>query len=169
MTTVSFRFGCGNSTLGLKKKKDKQSPELPPQFYHEDLFLFLVWPCVILLIQMQWCIVLAACHTQKSTPGHPVRGKRPMWPVSQQLDWHTQVPRTAIIISACVYLEIIHCAYARECTWMSFVLYMLWATGDTYILTVIFQMDYIRFLFLVWCFQSEAIHLLLHFLSPVVV
>lgn len=57
---------------------------------------------------MQWCIVLAACHTQKSTPGHPVRGKRPMWPVSQQLDWHTQAPRTAIIVSACVYLEIIH-------------------------------------------------------------
>lgn len=86
-----------------------------------------------------------------------------MWPVSQQLDWHTQTPRTAIIVCACAYLQIIHTLRM----WMHtgiILLHILWPTGDTYIHTIIFQMYYtllplplLSLMFSVWSHTLPAL------------
>lgn len=119
-------FGCGNSDFGFKKKY-----VISKSHYTILQKGFIPIPGglvgVILLIQLWWCIVLAACHTQNSTSGHPAGGKRPIWPVAQQLGWQANALRTATIVYVDIFRNThVLCVCVMCITHTYNAPYMLW-------------------------------------------
>ena len=96
MTTLSFRFGFGNSDFGLKKKKSSAKP--PIQFYKKDSFLFLVWPWCYppnpaVVMYCTGCLPHAEFYLRTSC-----QRQKASLPVCQQLVWPAYPLRTTTAV-----------------------------------------------------------------------
>lgn len=88
------------------KKKKKRINHLKNPLHNSTkrIYSYSWWPCCCYPPDPAVVMyLLAACHTQNSTSGHPAGGKRPTWPVSQQLDWQVNTLRTMTIVCLCIF------------------------------------------------------------------